>query len=77
MLSTHWRIGWWGKTSSTNKAALSAILRAPQLGAEAASLTAKRDQLLVVAGFTLNPEKTVFKSSAFQILIKFFYDVCR
>ena len=31
-LRTHWRMGWWGRISSTRSAAPSAILRAPQLG---------------------------------------------
>jgi len=31
-LNTHWRTGCEGKTSSTSRAALSAMRRAPQLG---------------------------------------------
>jgi hypothetical protein len=43
---------------------------------ETALLAAKRNQFLVMTGFALNPEKTMLKPSALQILIEFFCDVC-
>jgi hypothetical protein len=39
--STHWRMGCSGKTSSTNRAALSAIRLAPQLGQKSLRLHLK------------------------------------
>jgi hypothetical protein len=48
----------------------------PTTGAETASLTAKRYQFFIVAGFAPDPEKTMFKSATFQVLVKFFCDVC-
>ena len=45
-------------------------------GTETALLAAKRNQFLVMTGFALNPEKTMLKPSALQILIEFFGDVC-
>jgi len=49
-LSTHCRSRILGSTSSTSRAAVSTMSRAPQLGHS--SLTRERDQLLVMAGLS-------------------------
>jgi hypothetical protein len=67
--------------SSNNRAALSAILRAPQLGQKPRRLqlnaTSFCHQFFVTAGLTANPQKSMFKPSAFQVLFKFLRDVVR
>jgi len=45
--------------------------------AKTALLTAERHQPLVMAGLTLDPQKTMFKPSALQISLKFLGDVGR
>jgi len=42
---------------------------------ETAPLAAERDQFFFVAELASNPEKTILKPSALQVLIKFFCDV--
>ena len=71
-LSTHWRMGSWGNTSSTSKAALSAIRRAPQLGQKPLpspkALTVgatEGDQMLRMAFVTLHSQKTMLKTTTF------------
>ena len=53
-LSTHWRTGCLGKTSSTSNAALSANCLSTAAGAEAPSLATKCDQVLSMTAAALN-----------------------
>jgi hypothetical protein len=49
----------------------------PATGAKTAAFATESHQLLIMAGLTRNPEKSMFKSSAFQVLIKFLRDIGR
>jgi hypothetical protein len=49
----------------------------PAAAAKTAALATERHQPLVMAGLTSNPQKTMFKPSAFQVGLKFLYDVGR
>lgn len=46
-------------------------------GTEAALFTDKSDQFFIMTGITSGSEESMFKSSAFQILVKFFCNVGR
>jgi len=43
----------------------------PTTGAKTAAFAAERHQFFVMASPTANPQEAMFKSSAFQVLIKF------
>jgi hypothetical protein len=47
----------------------------PATGAKTAAFTTERHQFFVMAGLTANPQKSMFKPSAFQVLFKFLRDV--
>ena len=44
-------------------------------GAESPSFATERNQFLVVAGFALDPQKTMFKSTAFQVVLELLHDI--
>jgi len=82
-LNTHWRTGCSGKTSSTNRAALSAIRRAPQLGQKPRLCKvieyAKYEKIQVfgMTAVTAHPQETVLQTAAFEVTLKFPLDIPR
>ena len=78
---THWRNGTSGNTSSASRAAVSAMRRAPQLGQNPRRLQLKaRGRLgesLEVTAVATNPQKSMFKPAALQIVVEFPVDMFR
>jgi hypothetical protein len=67
----------WGNTSSTSKAALSAMRRAPQLGRNPLRLQLKATRCSACQVLALHAQKPVFEPTAFEIFIEFSRDMGR
>jgi len=69
-LSTHWRTGYSGKTSSTSSAALCGHAPRAAARAEPTVFAAERQQMLGVAGIATYPQKAVLQTAASQIVLE-------